>query len=402
MVDNYAYSGPSANVPQFNAKKVTRHYGFGGSPKVTIGGVTASCSGSDLSLTCTVPQGLPACPIQQQAQYANGASPAQCGQLVITNTTNGKQSVDTVTVTVGGKPPVHHVAANETIQSAIDAAMPGDLIIVDPTCTTGSGATAAVAPCSDANGNPVAGITSKAPAAHTEMLIMWKPVRLQGVGAASTIIDANTQPAGKLLDPWRRHINCLFGLALAGAPYTNTGSGASYVPGPTPYDPNSNFTCPDTGWNYFKAQPNVPQIDRLPLEAVVGWNAVLNGSLAEQLQEPTLMGAYEGAGITVLGKGLEFHGQVPWNDGFEHGGFPAATTLLIPVVSSPQTGIPVGDANPYCHTGTYDPKTGAFTQTGDTNLYPSNFSCNPSSIDGLSVTDSSQGGGGIFVHGWAH
>ncbi len=36
------------------------------------------------------------------------------------------------------------------------------------------------------------------------------------------------------------------------------------------------------------------------------------------------------------------------------------------------------------------------------NPYPSNFECNPSSIDGLSVTDSSQGGGGIFVHGWAH
>src|SRR6202035_2461119 len=33
---------------------------------------------------------------------------------------------------------------------------------------------------------------------------------------------------------------------------------------------------------------------------------------------------------------------------------------------------------------------------------PSNFLCNPSSIDGLGITDSSQGGGGIFVHGWAH
>jgi len=27
---------------------------------------------------------------------------------------------------------------------------------------------------------------------------------------------------------------------------------------------------------------------------------------------------------------------------------------------------------------------------------------NPSSIDGLGITDSSQGGGGIFVHGWGH
>ena len=33
---------------------------------------------------------------------------------------------------------------------------------------------------------------------------------------------------------------------------------------------------------------------------------------------------------------------------------------------------------------------------------PQQLQCNPSSIDGLSITDSSQGGGGIFVHGWAH
>ena len=38
-----------------------------------------------------------------------------------------------------------------------------------------------------------------------------------------------------------------------------------------------------------------PQVDRLPLEATVGWDATLNGNLAELLQEPTLMGALEGA-----------------------------------------------------------------------------------------------------------
>src|SRR5207253_10440661 len=36
------------------------------------------------------------------------------------------------------------------------------------------------------------------------------------------------------------------------------------------------------------------------------------------------------------------------------------------------------------------------------NPFPSSFQCNPSSIDGLGITDSSQGGGGIFVHGWGH
>src|SRR6202040_3491364 len=37
-----------------------------------------------------------------------------------------------------------------------------------------------------------------------------------------------------------------------------------------------------------------------------------------------------------------------------------------------------------------------------TNPFPSSFWCNPSSIDGLGITNSSQGGGGIFVHAWGH
>ena len=90
------------------------------------------------------PAGVPNCAVQQQAQYG-GRQTAQCGQLVIT-AGNGKQSIDTVTVTIGGKTPTH-VTASQTIQSAIDAAAPGDLIIVDPTCTT-TGTTTTLAACS--------------------------------------------------------------------------------------------------------------------------------------------------------------------------------------------------------------------------------------------------------------
>ena len=110
---------------------------------------------------------------------------ALCGELVIT-TAAGKQSIDTVTVTIGGKKPTV-LTAGQTIQSAIDAASPGDMIIVPP-------------------------------GTYNEMLVMWKPVRLQGVGAASSVINANTQPAGKLLTPWRQRWMCLFGLTIDGRP----------------------------------------------------------------------------------------------------------------------------------------------------------------------------------------
>jgi hypothetical protein len=423
QVTNYGYTGPSSSVAPFNQKTVKRHYGFGtrctavsatctAVSKVTIGGSPATITGwSDTTITVTVPglsgtMPVPTCTIQQQAQFGGPTSttPARCGELVVT-AGNGKQSVDAVTVTVGGKKPVH-VNATGSIQAAIDAAAPGDLIIVDPTCTTGS--THNIIPCSST------GLT-KVPSSHTEMLIMWKPVRLQGVGAASSIISANVQPAGKLLDPWRRHVNCLFGLTLQGVPFGNT------TPFDSPTDTANNgmpYACPDTGWQHFTGMGQTvtggtvtvgssPQIDRLPLEATVGWDASLNGNLAEMLQEPSLMGAYEGAGITVLAKGVEFHGVDPWNDANEAGAFPTTTTLLTGVVSNPSAapgtagGLQVGDANPLCHTVSYS-STGAVTITNQANPYPSNYICNPSSIDGLSVTNSSQGGGGIFIHGWAH
>jgi FtsP/CotA-like multicopper oxidase with cupredoxin domain len=388
QVDNSGYAGPSANVAPFNLKKVQRHYGFGTQctavggtctavSSVTIGGSAATIgTWGDTSITVTVPANVPPCQIRQQTQYRTVGGKTdygteRCGQLVIT-AGNGKQSVDTVTVTIGGTTPTH-VAASASLQGAIDAAAPGDLIIVDPTCNTAAGPAACTS----------AGITSKVSAAHREMVIMWKPVRLQGAGAASTIIDANAHPAGKVLEPWRRRVDCLFGLAPNGVPYTAATKASD---------------C--GGWFGFKGTGNNPQIDRLPLEATVGWDANLNGNIAELLQEPTLMGAYEGAGITVLAKGLEFHGQVPWNDGTEPGAFPAVTTLLTGVGPNPLA-LPVGDANPYCHTGRYT-FFGGFIITSQTNPYPSNFTCNPSSIDGLTVENSSQGGGGIFVHGWAH
>jgi hypothetical protein len=346
VVINNGYSGPQATSAPFNQKTVTRHYGFGSTQgTVTIGGKTATVTGwNDTQITVTVPNGVPACALQQQTLY--GGSTAQCGQLVIT-AANGKQSIDAVTVTIGGKAPSY---VTSTIQNSIDVASPGDLIIVPP-------------------------------GVYNELLIMWKPVRLQGVGAASTVINANTQPEGKL-DPWRRQINCLFGLALNGQPSTANATTGNPHPGANPFDPSGTYSCgtssSGTAWTGFTGGPNNPQVDRLPLEGILGWDTTVNGNLAQLLQEPTLMGAYEGAGITVLSKGVKIPaGSANIFGSGSESSFPTGSTLL---------------TNTDCGGG----------RRNAPNPYPSNFQCNPSSIDGLAITDSSQGGGGIFVHAWGH
>jgi hypothetical protein len=385
QVPNNGYSGPSASTSPFNQKTVARNYGFGARPancpmtgaclSATVGGAPLiNVNWTDSTITGTIPDGttaggivpVPACK-QQQTQYSG--VPTQCGELGIT-AANGKQTIDTVTVTIENKNPTH-VLAGGTIQSVIDAAAPGDLIIVDP-------------------------------GVHQEMLLMWKPVRLQGVGAASSIINANTQPAGKL-DPWRAQVNCLFGLALNGQPYsTGQQNTSSFVGVPVPsvagapvtyepqndYDPNGQYSCPGTGWKYFGGAPNNPQVDRLPLEAVVGWDTTLNGNLAELLQEPSLMGAYEGAGITVLAKGVRYPSNI---NVFGTG---PDTTVGANVAHEGQ--MPLGTV-----LLTSLPADCTATGTNPTG-YSSNFQCNPARIDGLAITDSSQGGGGIFAHAWTH
>jgi uncharacterized repeat protein (TIGR01451 family) len=203
-----------------------------------------------------------------------------------------------------------------------------------------------------------------APGVYHEMLIMWKPIRLQGVGAASSIIDADAHPSSQLLAPWRQKVVCLFGLTQNGRPN---------------FGPTADTSC-SGNLMFASGGPNFPTIivDRLPFEAILGWDATLNGNLAEQLIEPSLMGAYEGAGITVVGKGIKLQANDP--DPFGAGSGAAYTdgTVLLTAADC-----------------------GANTANA-TNPYPGNYFCNPSSIDGLGVRNSSQGGGGIFAHAYAH
>ncbi|WP_176728759.1 choice-of-anchor Q domain-containing protein [Burkholderia ubonensis] len=336
QVTNNAYTGPSQTTAPFNQKFITRHYGFGntqGSGSVTIAGVNAPVvSWSDQQIVVTVPDlssTIPplktapsTCTIQQM-----GAPATQCGELVIT-AGNGKRSIDTVTVTIGGKTPTYingENGASNAIQSAIDSASAGDMIVVGP-------------------------------GTYNEMLVMWKPVRLQGVGAASVKINANTHPSGKL-DPWRRLVSCLFGTSLDGGLITSTYDPTKPIsPTNNPYDPSGTYQCPAQMQGHT---------DPIPFEPTVGWDGMLNGNLGELLMEPSLMGAYEGAGITVLGKGVQPSTNCTAN---------GVCTLL----------------------------TASDCTTDPNNPNYSNFLCNPSRIDGLTFTNSSQGGGGIFLHGWNH
>ena len=391
QVENYGYSGPAATQLPFNQQKITRHYGFGTARGravlITPDGTSyplEDVSWSDGVITGTVPDWTcntsatsPNCPMQQQAYFAqwNGASqgsvapsPIRSAQLVIT-AANGRSTVDSVTVWIGGKAPVH-VDATGSIQAAIDAAAPGDLIIVDPTCTaSAAGSNIALASCTSAL--PPGSTLSRSLVSHNEMVQMWKPVRLQGVGAASSIIDANTQPAGRLLDPWRLRINCLMGLTPQGRPR----------------DP-SDMGCA-AGWAFASGGAPFPEMiaDRLPLEAILGWDAALNGNLAEQLIEPSLLGAYEGAAITVLSKGVLIPSTASVNEAF------GAT------VGANAGGAPAAFPD---NTRLLSPADCASVDTAGVPLYPTLFQCNPSSIDGLGIRNSSQGGGGIFVHAYGH
>ena len=157
---------PNPEYDGSNAATIQRDYGFGTIPGgVTIGDIPLDISSWDDD--------------QIIGTVANGTT---TGQLLVTRGDNNQTSVVGITLQIGvsgngnNQQVVHTVSAGELIQAVIDdpATRPNDIILV-------------------------------APGVYDEMLIMWKPVRLQGWGAGSTTISAIKIPTEKL-NAWRNRV----------------------------------------------------------------------------------------------------------------------------------------------------------------------------------------------------
>ncbi|NWF76963.1 MAG: hypothetical protein HXY53_10450, partial [Nitrospirae bacterium] len=170
-VTNPAYCpGPpiTSTCPVIDTNKtVPRDYSFGSiQGTVTIGGVpltinswttSPSVNGNYTRVIATVPAGV------------------TTGQLMVQRGDNSKTTVTGITLTVGGPAPIQ-VGPTNSIQDAINAAAPGSLINVQ--------------------------------GLHEELVIIWKPVKLQGWGTGISIINAVKTPAEKLQE-WRTNVQTL-------------------------------------------------------------------------------------------------------------------------------------------------------------------------------------------------
>ncbi len=151
-------------LPINDVKTVPRDYSFGPDATVSLGGTALTCNPGAVpdSLDCTVP---PMAEGRYQLTVANLAGESEIGVSV---------NIDDVlpTTVVASADP-----AATPIQDAIDAASPGDLITV-------------------------------AEGTYNEIVVMWKPVRLQGWGAGSVNINAVNIPMEKI-QLWREKIDGL-------------------------------------------------------------------------------------------------------------------------------------------------------------------------------------------------
>ena len=158
-VPNPDYDGVGGLEP----KTIRRDYRFGnnqGTGSVTLDGVPLNVTNwSQQTITVAIP--------------ANTNFGSRGGKQLLVTRGNGNSTTTGITVQVGlrNQSSVRTVTSGGSIQDAINAANPNDLILVEP-------------------------------GSYNEMVIMWKPVQLQGWGEGSTFINAIKTPFEKLT-AWR-------------------------------------------------------------------------------------------------------------------------------------------------------------------------------------------------------
>lgn len=268
-VTNPAYD-PAVSDPADprSQRVIKRDYGFGNvAGQVTLNGVLlTNVTWSDGIITATVPTG------------------ATTGQLLIRRGDNNLESVVGVTVHVGGVAPkrVNLAGANgafKSIQAAMEASVPGDLITV-------------------------------APGTYNEYVIMDKRVRLQGWGAGSTFINAAKSNPGGLVG-WRGRINAKAGVTF------------SLLPGQEP-----GFNAPNNEPILFGAEEG-------PGVFVAGRSGNNNGCAGTQpmrVDGLTITGSDAGGGILVNGYACSLqisNNRVVSNYGTYGGGIRVGHTTLV-------------------------------------------------------------------------
>ncbi|MEA2002802.1 MAG: choice-of-anchor Q domain-containing protein, partial [Actinomycetota bacterium] len=258
-------------------KVITRDYGFGGGQgTVTLGelGDLTVDSWSDATIVAIVPDGTPIGAVggRQLTVTRGNDLGTVAGVTIQMGLRQGAQ------VTVVG-PPTGGVS-DRTIQDAIDAAKSNDLILVRP-------------------------------GTYNEMVIMWKPVQLQGFGEGSTTINAVKAPATTLAT-WRATVE---GLIADGnvdlLPGQTAGGGAP--------EPETLFTEEGAGVLVLARSAGGDSFDQ-------------NKNQGARVDGFTIRGADTGGGIVVNGYGDHLditNNRVSNNSGFYGGGIRVGHPELI-------------------------------------------------------------------------
>ncbi len=261
-VPNPAYAGPLA-TGDAALKNVDRDLGFGSvEGTVSLGGIvldpaTVDWSTDGLTITADVP-----------ADFSGDY------QLIVTRD-NGNSTTEGITVTVGTVEPAR-VTEGQSIQAAIDAASPGDLIIVEP-------------------------------GTYQEMVIMWQPVRLQGSGAGATFVSGLKRPTEALV-AWRERMDCLFGI----------GNGCTRVVDALPNQPDgaAGFNT-EEGATFTVLGPLDTGQGRAPA------NSFLRAAGVPRIDGFAITGGDTGGGVFVNGYGHRLrvsNNHIFGNSGAYHGG----------------------------------------------------------------------------------